>query len=139
MSVLQKILGRENNGPVHVATPEWGELDGQLAIRRLSPAERIEFDAESSKQKATEGVAFVTFAAIFCTITVADGRRAFDDNEWQSLADDTGSGSVVDRLFDTADEVNSLSKAARDRLKKKSETPAVCDCTLQSPTTPESR
>ena len=30
MSVLSKILGRTNNGPVPVPTPEWPELDGQI-------------------------------------------------------------------------------------------------------------
>ena len=138
MSILQKILGRQNNGPVPVDTPEWPELDGQLAIRRLSPMERVAFDSESSEQKANEGVSFVTFTALFCTVT-ADGKPAFASDEWKSLVDDPGSGSVIDRLFTKADEINFLSKAAKERLKKKSETAPASASTSTSPETSESR
>lgn len=138
MSILQKILGRQNNGPVPVDTPEWPELDGQLAIRRLSPMERVEFDSESSEQKANEGVNFVTFTALFCAVT-ADGKRAFATEEWKALIDDPGSGSAIDRLFTKADEVNFLSKAAKERLKKKSETAPASVSTSTSPETSESR
>ena len=31
MSVLAKILGRQNKAPVPVPTPEWPELDGQIS------------------------------------------------------------------------------------------------------------
>ena len=58
MSILQKILGRSNKAPVPVPTPEWPELDGQLAIRRLSPAERVEFYEAAETAKATKNPAF---------------------------------------------------------------------------------
>lgn len=132
MSVLDKILGRGNKAPVPVATPEWPELDGQLFIRRLSPAERVEFYALAAAQSANQGAAFQTFRAVYCTVH-SDGSRAFDDGDWQALAADPGSGSAVDRLADEADQVNVLSDWARDELKKKYVTTPDSASTSASP------
>ena len=130
MGILDKILGRQNKGPVPVATPEWPDVE--LFIRRLSPQERVEFDVESVNQKANSGVAFVTFAAVFCAV-IADGSRAFADGDWKALASDPGSGSVIDRLFSAADDLNALSSAARERLKKKSEPAPASEANSASP------
>ena len=132
MGILDRILGRNNKGPVPVATPEWPDVE--LFVRRLSPQERVEFDTESVAQKANNGVAFVTFAVAFCAVT-ADGERAFANGDWQALAGDPGSGSVIDRLFDVADELNALSSAARERLKKKYATapPSASNSALPAP------
>ncbi len=136
MSLLDKILNRSNNGPVPVPTPEWPALDGTLFVRRLSPTERVEFDAESGKQQATSGAAFLTFTALYCLIA-GDGSRAFGNNDWPKLVDDPGSGSAIDRAFDLADDLNTLSSGARDRLKKKYESVAGSASTSTSPATIE--
>ena len=64
MSILDQILGRTNKAPVPVATPEWPELDGRLAVRRLSPQERVEFYSAAGKQEANSGAAFVAFVPL---------------------------------------------------------------------------
>jgi hypothetical protein len=137
MTPLETILGRANKAPVPVATPEWPELDGTLSVRKLSSSERVAFDAESSRQEANSGAAFVTFAAAYCLV-LADGSRAFADGDWKTLVDDPGSGSVIDRAFETADDVNVLSTAARERLKKKFVTAPDSASSLTSPATPAS-
>ncbi len=134
MSIIDTILGRGNKAPVPVATPEWPDVE--LFVRRLSPQERVEFDTESVAQKANNGVAFVTFAVAFCTVARdSDGafHRAFANGDWQALAGDPGSGSAIDRLFDAADELNALSSAARERLKKKSAAAASSGSICESP------
>jgi hypothetical protein len=139
MSILEQILGRPNKGPVPVPTPEWPELDGQLFVRRLSPAERVAFDAATAREKATSGAAFITFVAFYCLVT-ADGKPACDEGgQWQALMDDPGSGGTIDRIFEIADEVNTLSSAARERLKKKSAIAPACGSNSPSAERPESR
>ena len=131
MSILETILGRKNKGPVPVATPEWPELDGQLSIRKLTPAERTAFYTVASEEKPKPGVEFLTLAAVYCTLH--DGKRAFENHEWSALVTDPGSGSAIERLAEVADEVNVLSDGARDALKKKSEPAPVCDSNCASP------
>jgi hypothetical protein len=121
MSVLQKILGRQNKAPIPVPTPEWPELDGQILIRKLTPQQRAEFYSVANKQEATGGAAFVVFVATWCAVT-ADGQPAFDETDWKELLSDPGSGSALERLSDQADEINLLSMSAREALKKKYET-----------------
>ena len=118
MSILNKILGRTNKAPVPVPTPEWPELDGQLFIRRLSPAERVEFHEAADTQKATKNPAFRVFLAIHCAV-LPDGSRAFADGDWQALVSDVGSGSALDRLAEAADLTNTITQWAQDELKKK--------------------
>jgi hypothetical protein len=120
MTILDQILNRTNKGPVAVPTPEWPEVDGTLSVRRLSPMDRVAFDMQAAEQQIPSGAAFVTFVAAWCTIVTADGSRAFADGEWKTLVDDPGSGGAIERLFETADELNVLTAAARERLKKNS-------------------
>jgi len=120
MTILDQILNRTNKAPVPVPTPEWPELDGTLSVRRLSPTDRIALDLKAAEQQATSGAAFVTFVATYCCTLAADGSRAFADGDWKLLADDPGSGGAVERLFEAADELNVLTTAARERLKKNS-------------------
>ena len=136
MSILDQILGRTNKAPVPVATPEWPDLDGRLAVRRLSPQERVEFYSAAGKQEANSGAAFVAFVAAYCTVT-EEGQRAFADPDWKALVGDPGSGAPVERLADAADELNVLSSTARENLKKKSEATPVSGCTSTSPATTE--
>jgi hypothetical protein len=136
MSVLAKILGRENKAPVPVPTPEWPELDGQLSIRRLSPQERAEFFTAAAAQKATKNPAFRCFMATHCAI-LPDGTRAFDDGEWQQLLNDPGSGSALDRLAEHADELNVLSEWDKEEIKKKYTTTPSSDANSASPETKE--
>ena len=113
MSVLNKILGRSNTAPVPVPTPEWPELDGQISVRMLTPRQRAEFFTVTTAQKATENPAFRVFMGMHFAV-LPDGTRAFDDNESAQLIDDPGSGSVLARLADTADELNVLTDWAKE-------------------------
>ena len=137
MSILDTILNRANKAPIAVPTPEWPELDGQLAIRRLTPQERIAFYALAAQDKPAAGVEFLALVAVYCTLRA--GQRAFDDGDWKQLAVDAGSGSVIDRLAETADEANVLSDNAREAIKKKYETTAASASTSASPETKEPR
>jgi hypothetical protein len=137
MSILNQILGRANKAPVPVPTPEWPELDGQLFVRRLAATERVEFYAAAHKLDALGGAAFEAMVAAYCTV-LADGSRAFDDGDCQALAADPGSGSAIERLSDSADELNVLSSRAREALKKTCETTQRSAPTSGSQDKPES-
>ena len=137
MSIIDQILGRTNKAPVSVPTPEWNGCDGKLAVRRLSPTERVEFYVAAGNQKATAGAAFQAFTAAYCTVQ-EDGSRAFADDDWKALASDPGSGSAVERLSEAADELNILSDRTRDQLKKNSAIVHGSEVILESPGTSES-
>ena len=144
MNVLSKILNR-NKAPVPVATPEWSELDGHLAIRRLLPAERTAFYGLLADEKPAAGIEFLAMTVAYCTVhreTLAEGavpRRAFDDGDWKALVADPGSGSAIERLAEVADEVNVLSDGAREEIKKKYATTDASGSTSASPEASESR
>ena len=120
MSVLAKILGRQNKAPVPVPTPEWPTADGKIFVRRLSALERVEFHTAASAQKAIAGAAFQAFIVAFCAADEA-GNRGFPDDAWRALQAEPC--TVIDRIADAADDLNLLSSAARENLKKKS--PAI--------------
>jgi len=142
MSILDTILSRKTKGPIPVATPEWDELDGTLAIRKLAPAERAAFYELVNAQKPEAGIEFLSLVAAYCTVRAGSaeqgagskeqgagskeqgagskeqGARAFDDGDWRALSTDLGSGSAIERLAAIADEANVLSDGTRERLKK---------------------
>jgi len=134
--ILDQILGRSNKGPTPVPTPEWPELNGQLAVRRLTPAERIAFYSLVAEQKPAPGLEFLWLAAVYCT--VINGARAFSNEDWRALAADVGSGAAIERLAEAADEANCLSDVARESIKKKYATTPASDSTSASPATKES-
>lgn len=148
MSILQSILDRSNKGPVPVATPEWGDLDGTLAVRRLAPAERTAFYDLAHAQKPQPGNEFLALMAAYCTVQKkgrkgegeegSECERAFADGDWKALATDPGSGSAIERLAEAADEANVLSDGMRELLKKKSATTDASANTSASPETSES-
>lgn len=136
MSVLAKILGRENKAPVPVPTPEWPALDGQIRVRKLSPKERAEFFSVAAAQKATKNPAFRVFLGMHCAV-LPDDTRAFEDGDWAQLIDDAGSGSALDRLADEADALNVLSEWAKEEIKKKYETTPSSASSSASPDSKE--
>jgi hypothetical protein len=145
MSILEKILTRKNKGLIPVATPEWDELDGTLAIRRLSPADRTAFYDLVHTDKPQAGIQFLSLIVTYCTVhreTLGEGalpRRAFCDGEWKALSLDLGSGSAIERLAEIADEANVLSDGMRAILKKKYETTPDSGSTCASPEASESQ
>ncbi len=134
MNFLELIAGTADRKPVPVPTPEWPAADGKIFVRRLSAIERVQFHTEADEQKAVTGAAFQAFIVAFCAAD-ENGARGFADDAWKALQDEPG--SVVDRIADAADELNLLSIAAREALKKKYGQTQPSEVTSSSPETTE--
>lgn len=130
MNFLELITGTADRKPVPVPTPEWPTADGKVFVRRLTAAERVQFHTEAAKQKATRGADFQAFIVAYCACK-EDGTRGFPDNAWKALLDEPG--TVVERISDTADELNVLSGAAQEATKKKYAKTTSSEATSSSP------
>lgn len=112
---LDRIKSSAPRAPVPVATPEWGECDGQVFVRRLSAVDRANLYVELDKAHATRGAAFHAFLVAACSCD-KDGNRIFADAEWEALQHEPA--SAIDRVSEAADELNVISDASRERQKK---------------------
>lgn len=128
MSLADLIRGKTDWTPQPVATPEWPEADGKLAVRRLRPQERSDFFAVCRKYEAFQFPAFGAMVVAFCAVDVSEPtapgaslKRAFSDDDFKWLAEEPG--SVLDRIVAVADDLNILSDGAQERLRKNSERP----------------
>jgi hypothetical protein len=129
MDFLKLIQGTADCKPLLVPTPEWPQADGKIFVRRLTAAERVQFHTEAAKQKATRGADFQAFIVAYCACN-ADGKRGFEDHEWQALLEEPG--TAIERLSDAADELNVLSAAAQEEIKKKYAKTTSCESNLSS-------
>ena len=109
MSILNQILSRTTARLIPVPTPEWPDVDGQLAVRRLTPVERTAFYSLAAAENPEAGCQFQALMACYCT------------------------GPAIERLADAADEANVLSDGARESIKKKYAATADCGSNCGSP------
>lgn len=107
----QEILKAEDLGRREVEIPEWG---GRVYIKTLTAQERFDLSERCAALNAT-GVRFMTVILVGCLVD-QDGRRILDDDDVDLLA--AKAGSVVQRLFDIADELNGFTERRARGLEK---------------------
>lgn len=106
MSVLsrQQILEARDLKEIKVAVPEWG---GDVVIREMSAAERLEFERATLDVGARDP----QFLARLLAFVMRDdqGERFFDPSSTEELALlQSKSSMVISRLADRAFEINKL-------------------------------
>jgi hypothetical protein len=103
----ESILSADDLAKTVVPVPEWG---GEVAVRMLTGTERDALYASlRSADGAIDGVAF-RGRLLVRTIVGDDGKRMFADDEVELV--NSKSASVLDRLYEAADKLNSTGAAA---------------------------
>lgn len=122
MKLSELIRNTQDRPLIPVPTPEWGEADGQIFVRKLSPKEKHEFWESRDACRIADWNDFVPFVVVTCSFD-KDGIRVFsaDDREW--LASEK-SAVPVDRLFTAIDDLNIFSVRAEEEAKKNLGQPA---------------
>lgn len=114
MNLREAILAADDRKPRPVDVPEWGSLP--IFVRLMSGAEREEFEAYCSANKAGGNVLGWRAKAAVLTVCDADGKHVFTDADIDAL--NAKSGPALVKIWDAASEVNKLSQGDIDDLGK---------------------
>lgn len=112
-----QILAAEDLVSRDVEVPEWG---GTVRVRMMTGGERDAFEASLWEREGEETVyKREHFRAKLLSRCIVDdkGARVFSDKDIERLSGK--SAKALNRLFDVAQEINAISKEARDDIKKK--------------------
>ena len=103
---------------VPVPTPEWEPIDGQLFVRVLTAAERVEWSDMATDDK---GRALPKYMALLVAFAACDsgGGQAFTlaDVDWLQKQN----GNVVKRIYDAAADLNEMTERRKAETEKNSE------------------
>ena len=95
-----------------VEIPEWG---GSIKLRMMTTKSRMDFEKKQSQVKTNEGV--VVLLVLYSCVD-EDGNRLFSDDDYDFLA--SRSPKALMTLFETATELNSLSRSGLEDKAKNS-------------------
>ena len=116
MSIEDTILETKDiPEPVAVPTPEWPAVDGQIFVIRLTTMELADMWSWYGEE-ANDNEPLAPYAVVACARQADGMTQVFTRARVHDLAQKAG--SAISRIFRAADELNFLTAASRETIRK---------------------